>query len=169
MKDQDSLLLQRLRDPAHAVGHAESLLRISANALIYEAFDRSDMSCRELGERLGVSKARAHRIVGDNSVNFTISLLGRVAGAMGLRWRIALEDVITGQLRHDFPLPAVDDSGPSNEEEIAREFDILADSLKRQVPVGGGKLRLLASGPRNGPKWGPTPTVGITQKRAAVE
>ena len=54
MTAEESLLAQGLRDPEWAAGYVESLLRVSVNSLIRTAFDDSGLSCRELGDRLGV-------------------------------------------------------------------------------------------------------------------
>jgi hypothetical protein len=89
-------------DPTRRPAYVEGSLIADAHALLVEAFEDSGLSYRDISERLGVSRARAHAVLtGDG--NLTLGMMARVAAAMGLMWRVALEDIQSGAVCHSFP------------------------------------------------------------------
>lgn len=133
-----SHLYEFLQDPQNRVEYAWGALENDASNLLCEAFNGSTpkLSQAEFGRRIGVSRARANQILDGEAKNLTIGVLGRAAGALGLRWKLSLHDLFSGEERYSYVVGPVD---PSCAFDHPQKFSYLQGG---EQTSGGGEWKL---------------------------
>jgi transcriptional regulator with XRE-family HTH domain len=67
-------------------------LQLHVAVLLQEAFRDARLTKASLAQRMDISRARVGQILDGEPHNFTLDLIGRAAGAMGLSWHLSLRD-----------------------------------------------------------------------------
>ena len=88
-----------LENAALRPAYVEGSLGADAHLLLAQAFEASGLTQTEFGTRMGVTRARASQIINGDG-NLTLSLMARAAAALDMAWRVQLEDLFSGELRH---------------------------------------------------------------------
>lgn len=95
-----TILSESLQDPHFRTRFAAATLKSSVEELVQRAFADSALNQTQLADLIGVSRARTSQIFCGDDQNFTLDLLGRIAGALGLEWRVGLADMDSGSLMY---------------------------------------------------------------------
>jgi transcriptional regulator with XRE-family HTH domain len=96
-QDSDSFLSILLKDAGVQADYARSALETQVHYLLHEAFLKSGLNQAEIARRLSVSRQRVHQVLSGDAPNLTLGLMGRAAGVLGLKWRLALDDINTDE------------------------------------------------------------------------
>ena len=98
-QSKSSYLQAASRDPAARAYFASAAIQLQVSQLMADAFADSGLTKSELAKRMDVSRARVSQILDGEPQNFTLDLVGRAAGALGLVWRISLDDYWSGEAK----------------------------------------------------------------------
>jgi len=97
----ETLLEVLLSDQSLRVQYASAKAEGDVLELLRMAHHATGISQAELARRLDVSRARVSQVLSGEPKNLTVRLMGRIAGALGLQWRLALDDIQTSEQRFD--------------------------------------------------------------------
>jgi len=103
-KEPESFLSVLLEDDATRIKFAGAELEVEVQARLVEAMEEQRVSQSELARRLGLTRSRISQVMSGDPQNLTLEMMGRLAAALNLLWKVALHKEVDVESKHSLRL-----------------------------------------------------------------